>query len=275
MPPSSSRSSLCSTSDSSRTVADRPIASPNPPAAVHVGGQIRHRDRRGGEPLALQRLAEHLPQLADLVIVDGVAEFDDALVNAAAVGDHHQQQPGRGQRHDLEMPDRGGGQRRVLHNGDLTGQLRQQPHRAAQHVVEVDAGFQEFEYRGPLGCRQRLDVFEPVDELPVALLRRYPARAGVRLGDVALRLEDGHVVAHGRAGHAQVVPFDERLRADRLLGRHEVRDDGSQHLEPTIVGTTHLFTSQSASILRLSAGATLPRSFRVADRPVRTSLCSW
>ena len=35
------------------------------------------------------------------------------------------------------------------------------------------------------------------------------------------------------------MPFDERLRSDRLLGRDEVRDDGAQHLEPTIVGTTH------------------------------------
>ena len=31
VPPSSSRSSVCSTSDSSSTVADRPIASPRPP----------------------------------------------------------------------------------------------------------------------------------------------------------------------------------------------------------------------------------------------------
>ena len=38
-------------------------------------------------------------------------------------------------------------QRRVLHDRDLTGQLRQQPHRAAQHVVEVDAGLEELQDR--------------------------------------------------------------------------------------------------------------------------------
>ena len=62
----------------------------------------------------------------------------------------------------------------------------------------------------PLRSRQRLDVLEPVDELAVALLGGHPARAGVRLGDVALGLQHRHVVAHGRTGHAQVVPLDQR-----------------------------------------------------------------
>ncbi len=226
----------------------------------------------------LQRLAEHLAQLGELVVVDGVAEFDDALVDAAGVGDHHQQQPGRRQRHDLEMPHGRRGQRRVLHDGDLTGQLRQQPHRAAQHVVEVDAGLEERQDRASLRRRQRLDVVEPVDELAVALLGRHPARAGVRLGDVALGLQNRHVVAHGRAGHAEVVPLDEGLRADRLLGRHEVGDDGAQHLEATVVGTTHVFTSPRAQLAIhftvISSGDTAREAVRVAKRLVATSLWS-
>jgi hypothetical protein len=132
------------------------------------------------------------------VVVDDVAEFDNALVHPAGVGDHHHQQLGRGQRDDFQVPHRRGRQRRVLHDGDLPGQLGQQPYGAAQDVVEVDAGLQEALNGAPLGTRQRFDVVESVDELPVTLLRRYPTGAGVRLGDVALSLEDGHVIADSR-----------------------------------------------------------------------------
>jgi len=52
---------------------------------------------------------------------------------------------------------------------------------------------------------------EPVDELAVALLGGDAAGAGVRLGDVALGLEDGHVVAHRCAGYAEIVPLDQRF----------------------------------------------------------------
>ena len=206
------------------------------------------------------------------MLVDGVAEFDDALVDAPGVGDHHQQQPGRGQGDHLEVPHARRGQRRVLHDRDLPGQLGQQPHRAAQHVVEVDAGLEEGQDRASLRGRQRLDVVEPVDELAVALLGGHPARAGVRLGDVALGLQDGHVVAHGGAGDAEVVPLDERLRTDRLLGGHEVGDDGAQHLEATVVGATQLFTypSQrvSAHFTGINRGNTARAVVRVADGQV-------
>ena len=129
--------------------------------------------------------------------------------------------------------------RRVLHHRHLTGQLSQQPHRTAQHVVEVDTGLQEALDRPPLGRRQRLDVVDAVDELAVALLGGHPPGAGVRLGDVALGLQHRHVVADGGAGHAQVVPVDEGLRTDRFLGGDEVGNDGAQHLEATVVSTSH------------------------------------
>ena len=67
--------------------------------------------------------------------------------------------------------------------------------------------------RPPLGRRQRLDGGEPVDEQPVALVGGDPPGAGVRLGDVALVLERGHVVADRRRRDAQVVPLDQRLGA--------------------------------------------------------------
>ncbi|CPB12742.1 Uncharacterised protein [Mycobacterium tuberculosis] len=37
------------------------------------------------------------------MIVDDIAEFDDALINPAGVGDDHHQQPGRCQRDHLQV----------------------------------------------------------------------------------------------------------------------------------------------------------------------------
>ncbi|MFN8171779.1 MAG: hypothetical protein U0R65_07920 [Candidatus Nanopelagicales bacterium] len=50
---------------------------------------------------------------------------------------------------------------------------------------------------------------EPVLEQPVAQVGRHPSGAGVRLGDVALVLQGGHVVADRGRAHAEVVPLDE------------------------------------------------------------------
>ena len=88
----------------------------------------------------------------------------------------------------------------VLDDGDLAGQGRQQPHRAVHDVVEVDGAVEQGRDRPALGRGHRLDGGEPVDEEPVALVGRHPARAGVGLGDESLLLQRGHVVAHRRRG---------------------------------------------------------------------------
>ena len=88
---------MCSTSDSSSTVADRPTAWPSGPAELSRPARSATATEAAGEPLALQGLAEQVAQLPDLVVVDGVAQFDDALVHLAGVGDDHHQQPGRGE----------------------------------------------------------------------------------------------------------------------------------------------------------------------------------
>ena len=179
------------------------------------------------------------------MFIDGVAELHDALVDAARVGDHHQQKPGRGEGDHLETAHARRGQRRVLHDRNLARELGQQPNGAAQHVVEVDPGFEERQDRAALRSRQRLDFVEAVDELAIALLGGHPARTGVWLSDVALCLQDSHIVANRRARYAEIVLLDEGLRTDRLLGGHEVGDDGTQHLEATVVGATQLFTCPS------------------------------
>ncbi len=129
------------------------------------------------------------------------------------------------------MPDGRTGQARVLDDGDLPGELREQPHRAADHVVEVHGAVEEVLDGPALGRRQRLDPRQLVDEEPVALVGGDPAGAGVGLGDVALLLQHGHVVAHGGGRDAEPVPLRERLGADRLLRPDVVLDDGAQHFE--------------------------------------------
>ncbi len=98
---------------------------------------------------------------------------------------------------------------------------------------------QEAQDRAPFGRRQRLDVIEPIDELPVALLGGYPPGAGVRLGDVALGLQHRHIVADRRRRNPEIVPLYQGFRADRFLGGDEVGDDRAQHLETTVVGASH------------------------------------
>ena len=128
-------------------------------------------------------------------------------------------------------------QRRVLHHGDVAGQLGQRADGAVQHVVEVDGAVEERLDRPALGARQRLELGEPVDEQPVAGVGRDAAGAGVRLGDQALLLQHRHVVADRRRRHAQVVPVGQGLAAHGLVGGDEVLDDGAQDLELAVVAS--------------------------------------
>ena len=174
-------------------------------------------------------------------VVPGVGQVDGALLHPARVGNENQQQLLRGERDQLDVPDRGPGQRRVLHHGHLAGQLDQQPHRAHHHVVEVVRTRQERLDGAPLGRRQRLDAGQPVDEEPVALVRRYPPGAGVRLRDETLLLEHRHVVPDGRGRYVEVMPVDERLGSHRFSGGHVVFDDRTEHRQFPVV--EHAFTS--------------------------------
>ena len=89
---------------------------------------------------------------------------------------------------------------------------------------------------------------QPVDEQPVALVGRDPAGAGVRLGDVALFLQRGHVVADGGRGDAQIVLLDQSLGPDGFLAGDVVGDDRAQHLELAVV---HVPSSGSGPISRI------------------------
>src|SRR5439155_19907381 len=113
--------------------------------------------------------------------------------------------------------------------------------------------------------------------LAIALLGGRPTREKERLGDVTLGLQDRHVVAHGRAGDAEVVPLDEGLGTDRLLGGNEVGDDGAQHLEARCVCTTPGFTYLDHYVdihfTVINRANTARADVRVADGWFATSLC--
>jgi hypothetical protein len=115
------------------------------------------------------------------------------------------------------------------------GHLSKQPHRTQQHVVQVDRAGQEG-LDGPLlRGRERLDRAEPIDEQPVALVGGNASRAGVRLGDVTLFLQRGHVIANRGWGDTEVMLLHQRLGTDGLLAGDVIGHDGPQHIELAVV----------------------------------------
>ena len=232
-------------------------------------------DHRGylGQHPPVEAGVENRPQLGDGVLLDRRGQLHHALLHPAGVGDQHQQQPLRRQRHQLHVPDRRPGQGGILDHRHLPGQLGQQAHGARDHVVQVVGAGQERLDRPPLGGRQRLDPGQPVDEQPVPLVGGDPARARVRLRDVALLLEHGHVVADGGGRHIQVMPVDERLRAHRFHGGHVVLHDGAQHCElPVVEHVSPLWHSILPSAKSMAARASWHRSAHTGGAAGRAEL---
>src|SRR5262249_56499173 len=102
------------------------------------------------------------------------------------------------------------------HRG-VVGDAGEQLARLLQQVLERSMrGREELRYRPLVGYPQRPFLGEVVDEVAVAQVGRYPARGRVRLRDVPLVLEHGHVVADGRARHAQLAGSGDALGTDGL-----------------------------------------------------------
>ena len=198
-------------------------------------GQVGQRGRRVDQARAVQAAAEDLAEHGDVVVGQADGQLEQALLDPAGVGDEHEQQAVRREVDDLEVAHGAARQRRVLHDGHLARQLREQAHRAAHDVVEVDGALEERLDRPALRGRQRLHGRQLVDEQPVALVGGDASGAGVGVGDVPLLLERRHVVADGGRAHAQAVPLGERLGAHRLGRGHEVLDDRPEDLELAVV----------------------------------------
>ncbi len=97
-------------------------------------------------------------------------------------------------------------------DGGVVGQPGEQVRRAMEHLLEPPVGGGEELADGGTGVMvEQSGCGEMVDEEAVALVRRDPPGRGVRLDEIALLFEHGHLVAHGRRR-------DARSRARRRCG---------------------------------------------------------
>ena len=68
---------------------------------------------------------------------------DDALFDPPGVGDEDDHEPITGHRHELDVSHRRPGERRVLDDGDLVGERREQAYGPVHDVVKIDGTLQE------------------------------------------------------------------------------------------------------------------------------------
>src|SRR5262249_2278229 len=101
---------------------------------------------------------------------------------------------------------------------------------------------------------------------PVTLVGRHPPGAGMRLGDVTLLLEDGHLVTDRCRRHSQVMPLGQRLGPDWLLSGHVVLHDGTQPSKLAIGQHARL----QPSIYAPFTVANAPRGQPTRDTPGQT-----
>ena len=107
--------------------------------------------------------------------------------------------------------------------GEQVGGLVQQLFEATVSGVEESADPLR---RGRIEPARGGDV---VDEEPVALVGRDAAGGRVRLGEIALLLEDRHLVAHGRRTDPHAREVGDVRRAHRLRGGDVLLHDGPEN----------------------------------------------
>ena len=113
--------------------------------------------------------------------------------------------------------------------------------RLGQQLVHRERGAaEELDDPAALYCRKLTGAREVVDVVPVATIRRYPAGRRVRLGDVALPLQQRHLVANRRGRNPEAGHARHRLRAHRLGGVHVLLDDRAQHRRLAFVELAHI-----------------------------------
>ena len=208
----------------------------------HEGGALgaelgRQRGQHGGclgERLAADTGVELRAELADEGLVDRDRRLDAALLDVAGVGDEHRHQAGLAETNELDVTNRGSGERGVLDERDLVGELRQQPHRAREHLVEIGRVAEERLDGRALGAGQRPQVGKLVDEQAVPLVGGHSTRRRVGRGDQLFFFEQRHVVADRGRGDTELVALDDRLRTDGLARLDVVVDDDAENLETSL-----------------------------------------
>src|SRR5581483_9983355 len=127
---------------------------------------------------------------------------------------------------ELDAADPGGVGLGADDDGGVGGDAGQEEARLVEHVLQgVVGGGEE---AGHLLAGPGLELLlagQVVDEVAVPRVGRHPPRRGVGVGDVALPLEDGHLVADGGAGDAQPRLAGDRAGAHRLAGLDVLLDE--------------------------------------------------
>ena len=108
--------------------------------------------------------------------------------------------------------------------------------------------------RRALDLGQLFGLHELIDVGAIAGVGGNAAGRGVRLHQVAARLQFGHLVANRRRAHAQIVLLGERVRTDRLGGRDVLVDDRRQDVglalvQPACSSITALLSTPGAGVL--------------------------
>jgi hypothetical protein len=145
VPASTTRSSRRSTIVSSSTEHRASTAEGAvPPPARPVGRSAKSSSSSGTSASgARDPRVQPRPQVGERALLDRRRAVDLALLDPAGVGDQHQHHPARRQPTSSTCRTESSGERRVLDDRDLPGELREQPHRAVDDVVEVDRAVQE------------------------------------------------------------------------------------------------------------------------------------
>src|SRR3954470_20264818 len=88
-------------------------------------------------------VVEPRAQIRERILRQRAWQVDDPLLDTTGVGDEYDEDAGLRRAHELEVADGGAGQRRVLHDGNLVRQLREETHGAVHDVVEIHLPAQE------------------------------------------------------------------------------------------------------------------------------------
>ncbi len=190
---------------------------------VEVGrGDVLH------DPPAEPRV-EGVGEPGQVVGGDLAAPLEDALRGDAAGGDHHRHAGARREPDQLDVLEGVAVARGRDRDGQVAGESGEQAGGLLDHVAQVARGFAELvaDAAGVV-LGEGLGLQQPVDVGAVAGVGGDAAGRGVRLDQVAERLQLGHLVADRRRGDAQVVLLRERDRADRFRRVDVLVHDGRQ-----------------------------------------------
>ena len=186
------------------------------------GAQLR--ERAPGEVGAQVGRGRRDPLLAGVVV-----ELDRAPLDHAVGENGHEQRDARAERHHLRRADRGRLVGRAHDHACVLGEVGEQAAGVVQHLLELAVGAgEELAHLLRLARAEVARLGELVDEEAVALVGGNAPGARVGLGEIALPLEQRHLVADGGRRDAQARRPGHVGRSDRLGRLDVLLDNGPQ-----------------------------------------------